>query len=83
MRPLIFDFIDDPEALQQKSEYMFGPKYLVSPVTEPNVTEWKTYLPKNEAGWIDARTGFHYEGGQTVTTPVTKARIPVFIRCQQ
>ena len=80
MRPLVFDFADDPEALQQKYEYMFGPKYLISPVTEPNVTEWKTYLPKNEGGWTDYRTGIHYDGGQTVTTPVTKAYIPVFVR---
>ena len=80
MRPLVFDFADDSEALQQKYEYMFGPKYLISPVTEPNVKEWKTYLPKNEAGWTDTRTGIHYDGGQTVTTPVTKARIPVFVR---
>ena len=80
MRPLVFDFANDPEALQQKYEYMFGPKYLISPVTEPNVTEWKTYLPKNEGGWTDYRTGIHYDGGQTVTTPVTKAYIPVFIR---
>ena len=80
MRPLVFDFADDPEALQQKYEYMFGPKYLISPVTEPNVTEWKTYLPKNEGGWTDYRTGIHYAGGQTITTPVTKAHIPVFVR---
>ena len=72
MRPLVFDFADDPMALQQKYEYMFGPK--------PGVTEWKTYLPKNAAGWRDYRTGHHYEGGQTVTTRVDKAHIPVFIR---
>ena len=28
----------------------------------------------------DYRTGIHYEGGKTVTTPVTKAYIPVFVR---
>jgi alpha-D-xyloside xylohydrolase len=80
MRPLVFDFADDPIALQQKYEYMFGPKLLVSPVTEPGVTEWKTYLPRNEEGWTDYRTGKHYDGGQTVTTMVDKAHIPVFIR---
>ena len=80
MRPLVFDFADDPEALQQKYEYMFGPKYLISPVTEPNVKEWKTYLPKNKGGWTDYHTGVHYDGGQTITTPVTKAYIPVFIK---
>ena len=80
MRPLVFDFADDPVALQQKYEYMFGPSLLVSPVTEPGVTEWKTYLPKSKGGWKDYRTGQHYDGGQTVTTAVDKAHIPVFVR---
>ena len=80
MRPLVFDFADDPVALQQKYEYMFGPELLVSPVTEPGVTEWRTYLPKNAKGWRDKRTGQHYDGGQFVTTTVDKAHIPVFIK---
>ena len=80
MRPLVFDFADDPEALKQKYEYMFGPSLLISPITEPGVTEWKTYLPKNKGGWQDARTGKHYDGGQTVTTQAFKECIPVFVR---
>ena len=80
MRPLVFDFADDPEALKQKYEYMFGPELLISPVTEPGVTEWTTYLPQNKNGWRDYRTGQHYDGGQYVTTPVNKTNIPVFIR---
>ena len=80
MRPLVFDFANDPEALQQKYEYMFGPSLLICPITEPSVKEWKTYLPKYEEGWTDYRTGKHYAGGQTITTPVDKAHIPVFIK---
>jgi alpha-D-xyloside xylohydrolase len=80
MRPLVFDFADDAEALRQSYEYMFGPSLLISPVTEPGVSEWRTYLPKNKAGWKDLRSGKHYKGGQYVTTPVDKARIPVFVR---
>lgn len=80
MRPLVFDFANDPEALQQKYEYMFGPSLLISPITEPGVKEWKTYLPKNKEGWQDYRTGKFYEGGQYVTTTVDKAHIPVFVR---
>lgn len=80
MRPLVFDFADDPEALKQKYEYMFGPSMLISPVTESNVTAWKTYLPKNAAGWYDYHTGKHYEGGQTVSMTVDKRQIPVFVR---
>ena len=78
MRPLVFDFADDPVALQQKYEYMFGPSLLISPVTEPGVTTWKTYLPKTKGQWRDKRTGKTYKGGQYVTTPIDKAHIPVF-----
>ena len=80
MRPLVFDFAHDAEALKQKYEYMFGPALLISPVTEPGVTTWQTYLPQNPGGWTDYRTGKHYDGGQYVTTTITKAYIPVFIR---
>ena len=80
MRPLVFDFSDDIQALQQKYEYMFGPSLLVSPITEPDVTQWSSYLPKTVGGWYDYHTGRHYEGGQTVTTAVDAARIPVFAR---
>ena len=80
MRPLIFDFADDETALRQSCEYMFGPELLVSPVTEPGVKEWKTYLPKQKGGWTEIHTGKHYDGGQYVTTEVSKAYIPVFRR---
>ena len=80
MRPLVFDFADDETALRQSCEYMFGPELLVSPVTEPGVTEWKTYLPKQKGGWTEIHTGKHYDGGQNVTTEVSKAYIPVFKR---
>lgn len=80
MRPLVFDFADDAEALRQQHEYMFGRALLISPVTEPGVTEWRTYLPRHAAGWYDRHTGQHYDGGQYVTTPVDATRIPVFVR---
>ena len=78
MRPLVFDFYNDPQALGQKHEYMFGPSLLVCPVTEPDVKQWSVYLPKNPSGWYEFRTGKFYDGGQTVT--VDANRIPVFVR---
>ena len=80
MRPLVFDFSDDPEALRQPYEYMFGPRLLVSPVTEPSVSEWTTYLPRNPGGWRCHQTGQHYDGGQYITTIIDKTFIPVFER---
>ena len=80
MRPLVFDFADDETALRQSCEYMFGPELLVSPVTEPGVVVWNTYLPKQEGGWTEIHTNQHFDGGQYVTTPVDKTYIPVFKR---
>jgi len=80
MRPLVFDFSTDTEALKQKYEYMFGPSLLISPVSKPDVSTWDTYLPQNKGGWYDYYTGKHYNGGSSVTTSVDIRRIPVFVR---
>ena len=80
MRPLVFDFPDDLEALRQDDEFMFGPALLVHPVTAPSVTTWRTYLPVSEDGWRDFWTGTVYEGGQYVETAADLATIPVFVK---
>ena len=80
MRPLVFDFADDAQALEQDCEFMFGPDYLVCPITEPGVTTWRVYLPKNEAGWEEFRSGVRYPGGQYIDCPVDLEFIPVFKR---
>ena len=80
MRPLVFDFADDAEALKQATEYMFGPSLLICPVTAPDVTTWRVYLPKTEGGWTEWHTGKHYNGGSYTTVPVDAATIPVFLR---
>ncbi len=80
MRPLVFDFPDDAEALRQDCEFMFGPEYLVCPVTAPKVTSWRVYLPENEGGWEYIRDGSVYEGGRYAEVPVDLENIPVFKR---
>ena len=80
MRPLIFDFADDTQALAQRYEWMFGRSLLVSPVTEPDVKQWTTYLPRTQAGWYDYYSNAHYDGAQSISTAVDRRRIPVFVR---
>ena len=80
MRPLVFDFPQDEQALEQDSEYMFGPDYLVCPVLEPGVSSIEVYLPRNDSGWEDIRSGEHYDGGRSYTVPVDMEAIPVFAR---
>jgi alpha-D-xyloside xylohydrolase len=80
MRPLVFDFPHDGEALAQPTSYMFGKALLVNPVTAPHVMEWRTYLPITAGGWYDFYSGKRYDGGQYVDIPVTEATIPVMAR---
>ncbi len=80
MRPLVFDFSDDDEALKQSTEYMFGKSLLVSPIWEKGVKKAKVYLPKNSSGWYDIKTNQYYSGAQYVDVPVVKSHIPVFAR---
>jgi alpha-D-xyloside xylohydrolase len=79
MRPLVMDFNNDAEAVGQAYQYMFGKSFLIAPITEPNVTDWKVYLPK-EYSWFDFFTNKSYEGGQTITAPAPLNKIPVFVK---
>ena len=93
MRPLVFDFPDDEEALKQQTEFMFGPSLLVCPVTEPGITTMRIYLPKNKYGWISFHAMPHgdkgdlyekpylytFKGGTYIDIHVSKDKIPVFI----
>ena len=79
MRPLVMDFKDDPNAVAQAYQYMFGKSFLVSPVTAPNVKEWDVYLPKS-AGWFNFWTGAHQDGGKNIKVPAPQDEIPLFIK---
>lgn len=83
MRPLVFDFPEDTQALELQTEFMLGPSLLVCPVTESDIKSMKVYLPKYKAGWTLFSCGddieeTQYEGGQWVEVPVSLERIPVF-----
>ena len=82
MRPLVFDFPDDEEALKQQTEFMFGPSLLVCPVTEPGINSMRVYLPEYENGWklFDSYDSKTYQGGSYADIPVTIDRIPVFVK---
>jgi len=86
MRPLVFDFPKDEEALKQQTEFMFGPNLLVCPVTEAGVKVWRCYLPKSDKPWTEINTGKRFntkQKGQYVEIPVTLEYIPVFTNTER
>jgi len=79
MRSLAFDFKDDPAINSIPDQYMFGPAFLVSPVTERGKETRKVYLPKSTT-WFDFWTGQTLTGGQTVNAAAPVETIPLYIK---
>src|SRR5512141_74981 len=55
MRPLVMDFSADAKARELADEYMFGPAFLVAPVTTYKARSRSVYLPAGT--WYDFWTG--------------------------
>ncbi len=79
MRALFMDFPDDPKVADLRDEYMFGPAFLVAPVTEQGATSRKVYLPAG-ADWYNYWTNERVKGGQTLTVSAPIDTIPLFVR---
>jgi alpha-D-xyloside xylohydrolase len=79
MRGLFMDFPNDPKVADMGDEYMFGPAFLVAPVTEQGATSRSVYLPAG-ADWYDYWTNERHAGGQSVTTAAPIDKIPLFVR---
>jgi alpha-D-xyloside xylohydrolase len=78
MRPLVMDFRTDARAQNVGDQFMFGPAFLVNPVTEPAATSRQLYLP--DAKWYDFWTGSVVDGGRTINVVAPLDRLPLFVR---
>ena len=79
MRALPLDFPNDPKVADLRDEYMFGPAFLVAPVTEQGATSRQVYLPAG-ADWYNYWTNERVKGGQTITVAAPIDTIPLFVR---
>jgi alpha-glucosidase/alpha-D-xyloside xylohydrolase len=79
MRALFMDFPDDPKVANIGDEYMFGPAFLVAPVTDQGATSRSVYLPAG-AEWYNYWTNERLPGGQTVRADAPIDTIPLFVR---
>jgi alpha-D-xyloside xylohydrolase len=78
MRPLVMDFRRDPRAQNTGDQFMFGPAFLVNPVTDPAVATRQLYLPDTK--WYDFWTGSMLEGGRTTIAIAPLERLPLYVR---
>ena len=88
MRSLAFDFREDPGIKSIPDQYMFGPAFLVNPVTErmyslPGTKDIKktrkVYLPES-SDWYDFWTGRLIPGGQIIDAHAPIETIPLYIK---
>lgn len=88
MRSLAFDFRDDAGIQSIPDQYMFGPAFMVSPVTQRMYSlanskdikkTRKVYLPKANS-WYDFWTGKLIQGGQTIDAAAPIETLPLFIK---
>jgi alpha-glucosidase len=81
VRPMFWEFPDDPNTAAMDTEWMFGDALLVSPIVTKSATTQSVYLPAGE--WMDYLKGTKYDGGKTIAYPVNVVSwkdIPVFVR---
>ncbi len=66
-RPLYYEYPENQEAYDFRSEYMFGDNIIIAPVTRPaenGFAEVDVWLPEGE--WYESSTGTLLQGGQTL-----------------
>src|SRR5690606_23486921 len=79
LRALAMDFPQDPEVRDIADQYLFGPAFLVAPITRYQARERQVYLPAGTS-WIDFHTGQRHAGGQAITADAPLERSPLFVR---
>ena len=78
MRALFMDFPHDPNVANLGDEYMFGPAFLVAPVTEQGRVSRQVYLPAGR-DWYNFWTNERFKGGQTISVAAPIDTIPLFV----
>ena len=78
MRHLVMDFTSDTTVKNIGNEYMFGPAFLVTPVTTQGATSASVYVPAGT--WYDFWTGATLTGGQRTTVSAPLSQIPLLMR---
>jgi len=91
LRALPFDFRADPATFNIADQFMFGPAFLVNPVTKPmyfaadstvidGVAKTRpVYLPAG-SDWYDFWTSQRYAGGQTICADAVLDTMPLYVR---
>ena len=76
---VVHGFPADPKVADIPDEYMYGPAFLVAPVTEQGATHRTVYLPAG-CDWYNYWTNERLHGGQTILADAPIDTLPLFVR---
>ncbi len=78
LRPLAYEFPDDPAAARVDDEAMLGPWLLVAPVLTQGAASRRVHLPPGR--WFEVDSGAAWEGPADLDVAVTLAATPTWVR---
>lgn len=78
LRPMIFDFPNEPRFIHLEDQVMFGPHLMAAPFLHPGQNERLVTLP--EGDWYDFHSGKHHQGNQSLITVRRPGLTPLFAR---
>ncbi|MFW5642459.1 MAG: TIM-barrel domain-containing protein [Alkalispirochaeta sp.] len=79
IRPLVYEFPDDPGVVDESFEFLLGRGLMVASVFSEGARERRVYLPAGTR-WCDLYSGDWMDGGRTVTVPAPLERPTVLAR---
>ena len=79
LRPLLFEYPDDPTTYTADDQFMVGDALLVAPITRPGVEHRHVYLPAGP--WAHWWTGEVIEGPAHVLAHAPSGRPAIYARC--
>lgn len=79
IRPMFYEFPQDPECWDIQDAYMYGEDILVAPICYEKATKRKVYLPAGTS-WIHGGTEKEYEGGCWIEVEAPLETLPVFLK---
>lgn len=78
LRPLFYEFQDEPATIGVEDECMFGPWVLLAPVMEKGRTKRSVFLP--DALWTDFWTGEKIRGPKMIERDAPLELMPIYVR---
>lgn len=78
MRPMFFEFPDDPKCYELWDQYMYGPDILFAPIYNEHQTDREVYLPAGE--WVSVLDGMIYQGGASISVHAEIDQYIAFVR---